>query len=181
MTKPWSDVSCPMWAVASLAAAASLAGAPAQAAPAASTSGEARVNGKSLVVAYAYLFHAPDQWNEKQTNDVALLTTKPIDAAALKNASTLTEALKYAPERIVVEAHPDGKADLSICHIALEGLCYSTPISLPQEWEHASAPNGHLTGHVRIFGGEQTVFQKYKLFYDFTFDAAPVRDFTKRR
>ncbi len=146
------------------------------------TSGEARVDGRPLAVAHAYLFHAPDNWNEKQTNDVAVLTAKPLDTAELKKAATLAEALKQAPERIVVESHPDGKADLAICHPGLDGACYTTTVSLPDEWQHAITANGHLTGHVRILGGhETTVFQKYRIFYDFKFDAAPVRDFTKRR
>ena len=168
--------------VASLLAAAGHLRAATPSVPATSTSGEARVNGKVLPVAHAYLFHAPDNWNEKQTNEVALLTPKALDEAALKRAPTLAEALQQAPERIVVEARPDGKADLSICHAALEGACYSTTVSGEDEWKPQHAAQGHLAGRVRIFGGrEDTVFEKYKLFYEFTFDAAPVRDFAKRR
>lgn len=168
--------------VAGLLAAAGLVRAAAPTGPAPSASGEARVNGQALPVAHAYLFHAPDNWNEKQTNEVALLTPKALDPAALKKAATLSEALEQAPERIVVEARPDGKADLKICHVALEGACYSTTVSGADEWQPRRAAQGHLAGRVRIFGGhEETVFEKYKLFYEFTFDAAPVRDFARRR
>lgn len=37
----------------------------------ASASGEARVNGESIALAHAYLFHAPDNWNEKEINAVS--------------------------------------------------------------------------------------------------------------
>ena len=42
---------------------------------------------------------------------------------------------------------------------------------------------GHVAGSVRTFsGGEEEIFQgDYKLFYEFRFDAAPVRDFDRRK
>jgi hypothetical protein len=153
-------------------------------APAASaTSGEARVNGTPLVVAHAYLFHAPDSFNDAQVNEIAVLTDKPLDEAELKKATTLSKALSLAPERIVVDVGKDGKAEISICHKALEGSCYTTSISAAfGDWKPAASAKGHLAGHVRILSGhEETVFSKYKVFYEFTFDAAPVRDFAKRR
>ena len=147
-----------------------------------STSGGARVDGKPLTVAYAYLFRAPDNWHPEETNDVVVLTPKPLDEAAIRKAVTLVDVLKLAPERIVVESHQAGPADLSICHPAFDGSCYSTTISLPDEWQHAKAENGHLTGRVRIlFGRETTVFGKYQIFYEFTFDAAAAGSFAKRR
>jgi len=36
--------------------------------------GEARVNGKSIALAHAYLMHAPDNWREEEVNAVVLLT-----------------------------------------------------------------------------------------------------------
>ena len=40
----------------------------------------------------------------------------------------------------------------------------------------------HAAGHLRVFGGQAwKVFEKYDLFYDLTFDAAPVADFKSRR
>ena len=60
------------------------------------------MNGQPLAVAYAYLFHAPDNFNPEQINEVALLTAKPLDAAALRQAATLAEALHLAPSRTVV-------------------------------------------------------------------------------
>jgi hypothetical protein len=147
------------------------------------TAGDVRVNGKPLPIAHAYLFHAPDNWEAKQTNSVVILTGQPLDEAKLKAAKTLAQALQAAPQRIVVEVRPENRADLSICHPEFgDGMCYSTTISGPDEWKAEPAAAGHLGGHVRIFAGhEDTVLDKYKLFYDFTFDAAPVADFAQRR
>jgi len=146
-------------------------------------SGEARVDGKPITLAHAYLFHAPDNWSPEKVNGVVLLTPKPVDEAAMKAAATLRDALELAPERVVVEVRDGGaKADLSICHPGFgEGMCYSTGI-LPPEWTAAEAAAGHVAGSVRTFTGEpETVFGKYELFYLFRFDAAPVRDFDRRR
>ena len=161
---------------------AAVAGAAEGAAPA-SASGEARVDGKPLVLAHAYLFHAPDNWSSEKINPVVLITVKPVDGAALAAAKTLGEALDLAPERVAVEVRNGGeKADLSICHPGFgEGMCYSTGI-FPPEWSAAEAPAGHAAGSVKTFTGEEeTVFQKYRLFYKFSYDAAPVRDFDRRR
>ena len=38
------------------------------------TAGKVTVNGKPLGVNHAYLFHAPDNWEEKQVNSVVLIT-----------------------------------------------------------------------------------------------------------
>lgn len=162
-------------------AAPPAAAAGAAAAPAAS--GEARVDGKPLALAHAYLFHAPDPWEAGQVNAVALLTSKPLDEAKLRAAATLQAALDLAPECVVVEVPPaGGKAALRICHAGFgEGKCYSTTIH-PPEWTAAKAAAGHLAGSVKTFTGEEEeVFQKYKLFYAFSFDAPPVRDFDRRR
>ena len=147
------------------------------------TAGKVTVNGKPLGVNHAYLFHAPDNWEEKQINAVVLITAKPLDEAKLKQAKTLVEALQHAPQRIVVEARAGGKADISICHPEFgDGLCYSTSVSGADEWKEEPAVGGHFAGRLRIFGGESwKVFEKYDLFYDLTFDAAPVTDFKSRR
>jgi hypothetical protein len=76
-----------------------------------------------------------------------------------------------------------GQADLRICHPEFgEGRCYSTTISKP-EWTPAEAAEGRVAGSVRTFtGGEEEIFQgDYKLFYEFRFDAVPVRDFDRRK
>lgn len=152
------------------------------AAPAPPASGEARVDGQPMKVAHAYLFHAPDSFNAGQVNPVVLLTPAPVATASLKKAATLVEALRLAPERIVVEVRPDGQAVLSICHPAFGGDCYSTTISGPDEWKPAPATAGRLAGKVRIFGGrEDTILDKYKLFYEFSFDAGQLKDFAQRR
>lgn len=156
-------------------------GAAAPGAPAAS--GEARVDGKPLKLAHAYLFHAPDAWKATQVNAVALLTPKPLDEAKLRAATTLQAAFNLAPERVVVEVPPAGpKAELKICHPGFGAdWCYTTTI-YPPEWSVAKAAAGHLAGSVKTFTGEEEeVFQKHKLFYAFSFDAAPVRDFDRRR
>lgn len=146
--------------------------------------GEARVNGKSIALAHAYLMHAPDNWREEEVNAVVLLTPQPVDEAALRAAATLSEALQVASERVVVEVRATGgQADLSICHPEFgDGMCYSTTIS-PPEWSVAEAAQGHVAGSVRTFTGEEEeIFGgKYKVFYEFRFDAAPVRDFERRR
>ncbi len=152
------------------------------AAPAPPVSGEARVDGQPMKVAHAYLFHAPDSFNAGQVNSVVLLTPGPVATASLQKAATLVEALRLAPQRIVVEARPDGKASLSICHPAFGGDCYSTTVSGPDEWKPAPATAGRLAGQVRIFGGrEDTILDKHKLFYEFSFDAGQVKDFAQRR
>jgi hypothetical protein len=116
------------------------------------------------------------------TASIALLTVEPLDVEALRRAGTLREALMQAPVRVVVEARPDRpSAELSICHPELDGLCYSTSVS-EGDWVPAEAAPGHFAGSVKTFTGkEETVFEKYRLFYEFRFDAAPVRDFERRR
>lgn len=147
------------------------------------TGGKVTVNGKPLGVNHAYLFHAPDNWEEKETNSVVLITAKPLDEAKLKQAKTLRDALQFAPQRVVVEARSGGKADISICHPAFgDDMCYSTSVMGADEWKEEPAAAGHFAGHLRVFGGQAwTVFEKYELFYDLTFDAAPVADFKSRR
>lgn len=147
------------------------------------TAGKVTVNGKPLGVNHAYLFHAPDNWEESQVNAVVLITAQPLDEAKLRQAKTLRDALQFAPERVVVEARPGGKADISICHPAFgDGMCYSTSVSGADEWKEEPAAAGHFAGHLRVFGGEAwKVFEKYDLFYDLTFDAAPIADFKSRR
>ena len=147
------------------------------------TAGKVTVNGKPLDIAHAYLFHAPDAWEETEVNAVVLLTAKPLDEAKLRQAKTLAEALDNAPVRIVVEVRAGDKADLSICHPQFgDGMCYSTTIHGPDEWRAEAAPAKHFGGHVQTFTGEeQTVLGKYKLFYEFTFDALPIADFQRRR
>jgi hypothetical protein len=170
-------------AVALALGGAAVAGA-AQEAGAGSASGEARVNGKSIALAHAYLFHAPDNWNEKEINAVVLITPRPLDEAKLRAATTLVEAIEVADEHVAVEVRATGgQADLRICHPEFgEGRCYSTTISKP-EWSPAEAAAGRVAGSVRTFtGGEEEIFQgDYKLFYEFRFDAAPVRDFERRK
>lgn len=149
-----------------------------------SASGEARVNGRSIALAHAYLFHAPDNWREDEINSVVLLTARPLDEAELRATTSLAEALRLVDESVRVEVRPAGdQADLSICHPAFgEGLCYTTTISKP-EWTPAEAAEGHFAGSVRTFTGrEEEVFQgEFKLFYEFRFDAAPARDFDRRK
>lgn len=147
------------------------------------TAGKVTVNGKPLGVNHAYLFHAPDNWEEKEVNSVVLISAKPLDEAKLRQAKTLVEALQNAPQRVVVEARSGGKADISICHPEFgDGLCYTTSVSGADEWKVEPAAPGHFAGRLRIFGGEAwKVFEKYDLFYDLTFDAAPVTDFKTRR
>lgn len=155
----------------------------AAAAAAPGATGMARVDGKPLALAHSYLFHAPDAWEASQVNAVALLTPKPLDEAKLRAATTLQAALDLAPECVVVEVPPaGGKADLRICHAGFgAGKCYSTTLH-PPEWTATRAAAGHLAGSVKTFTGEEEeVFQKFKLFYAFSFDAAPVRDFDRRR
>ncbi len=180
MHRPFAAVAAAAFAVFVVPGVASLGAA---AANAPSASGEARVDGKSLKLAHAYLLHAPDNWEAKQVNAVALLTPKPLDEAKLRAATTLQAALNLAPERVVVEVPPAGpKAELKICHPGFgKDWCYSTTI-YPPEWSVAKAAAGHLAGSVKTFTGEEEeVFQKHKLFYAFSFDAAPVRDFDRRR
>lgn len=147
------------------------------------TGGKVTVNGKPLGVNHAYLFHAPDNWEEGQVNPVVLISPQPLDTAKLKQAKTLREALQFAPERVVVEARPGGKADISICHPAFgDGMCYTTSVMGADEWKEEPAVAGHFAGRLRVFGGQAwTVFEKYELFYDLTFDAAQVADFSSRR
>ncbi len=147
------------------------------------TAGKVTVNGKPLGVNHAYLFHAPDNWEEGQVNPVVLISPQPLDTAKLKQAKTLREALQFAPERVVVEARPGGKADISICHPAFgDGMCYTTSVMGADEWQEEPAVAGHFAGRLRVFGGQAwKVFEKYDLFYDLTFDAAPVADFKSRR
>ncbi len=147
------------------------------------TGGKVTVNGKPLGVNHAYLFHAPDNWEEKQVNPVVLITAQPLDVAKLQQAKTLRDALQFAPQRVVVEARPGGKADISICHPAFgDGMCYSTSVMGADEWKEEPAAPGHFGGHLRVFGGQAwKVFEKYDLFYDLTFDATPVTDFQSRR
>ena len=147
------------------------------------TGGKVTVNGKPLAVNHAYLFHAPDNWEESEINSVVLISPSPLDEAKLKQARTLRDALQFAPQRVVVEARSGGKADISICHPAFgDGMCYSTTVSGADEWKEEPAAAGHFAGHLRVFGGQAwKVFEKYDLFYDLTFDAAPVADFKSRR
>ena len=147
------------------------------------TAGKVTVDGKPLGVNHAYLFHAPDNWEEGQVNSVVLITAQPLDEAKLKQAKTLRDALQFAPERVVVEGRPGGKADISICHPAFgDGMCYSTSVSGADEWKEEPAVAGHYAGHLRVFGGEPwKVLDKYELFYDLTFDAPLVADFKSRR
>lgn len=156
----------------------------AEKADAGSASGEARVNGKPIALAHAYLFHAPDNWNEKEVNSVVLITPRPLDETKLRAASTLVGAIAVADEHVAIEVRASGgQADLRICHPEFgEGRCYSTTISKP-EWTPAEAAAGHVAGSVRTFTGrEEEIFQgDYRLFYEFRFDAVPVRDFDRRK
>ena len=147
------------------------------------TGGKVTVNGKPLGVNHAYLFHAPDNWEEGQVNAVVLITAKPLDEAKLKQAKTLAEALQHSPQRVVVEARSGGKADISICHPEFgDGMCYSTSVMGADEWKEEPAAAGHFAGRLRVFGGQAwKVFEKYDLYYDLTFDAAPVANFKTRR
>ena len=147
------------------------------------TAGKVTVNGKPLGVNHAYLFHAPDNWEEGEINSVVLISAKPLDEAKLRQAKTLVEALQHAPQRVVVEARSGGNADISICHPEFgDGMCYSTTVSGADEWKEEPAAPGHFAGRLRVFGGQAwKVFEKYDLFYDLTFDAAPVADFKSRR
>ena len=93
------------------------------------------------------------------------------------------EVQDHPPQRVVVEARSGGKADISICHPEFgDGMCYSTTVSGDDEWKVEPAVAGHFAGRLRVFGGQAwKVFEKYDLFYDLTFDAAPVADFKNRR
>jgi len=141
-----------------------------------------RVDGRALALAHAYLFHAPDPWDASKTKAVALLTVAPLDPAAVAKATTLSEVLEMAGESVKVEVGEPGAAvQLSICHDAFgPGKCYSTSV-YPPEWSAGEAAQGHLAGSLKTFTGEpETVFEKFELFYDFRFDAAPARDFERR-
>jgi len=82
----------------------------------------------------------------------------------------------------VVEVRNGGeKADLSICHPGSARGCATRP-DLPAGVVGGRGAAGHAAGSVKTFTGEEeTVFQKYQLFYQFSYDAAPVRDFDRRR
>ena len=61
-------------------------------------------------------------------------------------------------------------------------MCYSTSVMGADEWKEEPAAAGHFAGRLRVFGGQAwKVFEKYDLYYDLTFDAAPVADFKTRR
>lgn len=150
--------------------------------PAAKTAGYASVNGVKLEVAHAYLFHAPDSWEEKERNSVVLLTPAPLDAGKLRAAKTLSEALDLAPQRIVVEIRPDKKVNLAICHDGFgKGKCYTTSI-YPDDWKPGAIDDRHVSGSgiAPFTGEEETVFQKYRLNYSVAFDASWVNDFSAR-
>jgi len=144
-------------------------------------SGEVRVNGQPLALTHAYLLHAPDAFEEKQINAVVLLTPEPLDAAALRAADSLRAVFDLAPRRVVIEfAGTTSDGSLAICHPAFpEGFCYRTTSG---EYSREEAAGGHLAGTVQTFTGEEeTVLEKYLVFYDLRFDAAPARDLTRRR
>jgi hypothetical protein len=149
-----------------------------------SASGEMRVNGRSIALGHAYLFHAPDRWKETEVNAVVLITPQPLDRAKLEASKTLAEAIELAGDHVALEVRAGGgQADLRICHPEFgEGRCYSTTIS-PPEWSPSEAVAGRVAGSVRTFTGrEEEIFQgDYKLFYELRFDAAPVRDFDRRK
>ena len=157
---------------------AAIATAAAEAPP---VSGEVRVNGQPLALTQAYLLHAPDAFEEKQINAVVLLTPEPLDAAALRAAESLRAVLDLAPRRVVIEfAGTTSDGSLAICHPAFpEGFCFRTTSG---ELSREEAAGGHVTGTVQTFTGqEETVLDKYLVFYDLRFDAAPARDLTRRR
>ncbi|HOQ61905.1 MAG TPA: hypothetical protein PKZ08_14865 [Vicinamibacterales bacterium] len=157
---------------------AAIATAAAEAPP---VSGEVRVNGQPLALTQAYLLHAPDAFEEKQINAIVLLTPEPLDAAALRAADSLRAVFDLAPRRVVIEfAGTTSDGSLAICHPAFpEGFCYRTTSG---EYSREEAAGGHLAGTVQTFTGEEeTVLEKYLVFYDLRFDAAPARDLTRRR
>jgi hypothetical protein len=149
-----------------------------------SASGEMRVNGKTIALAHAYLFRAPDAWKSTEVNSVVLITPTPLDVAKLASATTLAEAIALAGDHVAVEVRAaGGQADLRLCHPEFgDGRCYSTTIS-PPEWTPAETAAGRVAGSVRTFTGrEEEIFQgDFKLFYELRFDAAPVRDFDRRK
>ena len=54
------------------------------------TGGKVTVNGKPLGVNHAYLFHAPDNWEEGQVNPVVLISPRPLETAKLKHCLLYT-------------------------------------------------------------------------------------------
>ena len=144
-------------------------------------SGEVRVNGQPLALTQAYLPHAPDAFEEKQINAVVLLTPEPLDAASLRAAESLRAVLDLAPRRVVIEFEgTTSDGSLTICHPAFpEGFCYRTTSG---EYSREEAAGGHVAGSVQTFTGEEeTVLEKYLVFYDLHFYAAPARDLARRR
>jgi hypothetical protein len=171
----------PSAALLAFALAASASAAPA-AAPG-GTLGRATVNGQVLSVSHAYLFHAPDNWDEKKRNAVVVITPAPLDAKRIDAAKTLSDITSTAGQRIVLEIRPDRKVDVSICHDGFgKGMCYSTSV-FETDWKPGALEEKHVSGSgiTTWMGKEETVFEKYKLFYEVAFDAAWAKDFTARR
>ena len=155
----------------------------AAAAPAGKTVAKAVVNGKAITLSHAYLFHAPDNWNEKQQNAVVIVTQTPLDPKRLDAAKTLAAALEGSGQRVQVEIRPDRKADIQICHDGFgDGMCYSTSI-FPEDWKIIALEPKRAAGEgIQPFmGKEETVFEKYRLDYQIAFDAPWVKDFAARR
>ena len=151
--------------------------------PAAKSVAKATVNGQARTFSNAYLFHAPDNWKEEQQNAVVLITPAPIDKKRLDSAKTLQGALEGLGEHLKLEIAPDRKLDISICHDGFgKGMCYSTTI-LPEDWKTIALEPKRAAGEgIKPFmGHEETVFEKYKLYYEIAFDAPWIKDFAARR
>jgi hypothetical protein len=145
--------------------------------------GKATVNGQALTVSHAYLFHAPDNWDEKQRNAIVYLTAAPLDPKKIDAAKTLADVAAIAGQRIVLEIRADRKIDVSICHDGFgKGMCYSTSV-FETDWKPGALDEKHVSGSgiTTWMGKEETVFEKYKLYYEVAFDADWARDFDKRR
>ena len=147
-----------------------------------SASGSVRLDGKVMTLTNGYLLHAPDAFEAARRNAIVLLVPHPLDAAKLAAARTLHEAYELAPQRVAFEIKPEKKVALSICHEGFgDGRCFSTPVA-PFDWKPGVVEEGHVSGSARSFADkEETVLEKFKLYYAFTFDVSGGKSFAARR
>ena len=143
------------------------------------TRGLLRLDGKPIEFHHAYLFRAPDQWEEKQTNAVVVVTPQPIAKAAIDGAKTLADVYALVAPGVVLEIGPDKRAHMTVHHPGFGDLSYSTS---PFTSDFTAFEPGHVAGHIGSFSEEdETIFGKYKIWYGFDFDAAPLQKEFKAR
>ena len=144
--------------------------------------GTLRVDGKVLTLSHAYLFRVPDAFKANQKNAFVLLTPKPLDAAALAAAKTLAAVRALFTEGAQLEIGPDGHGKIWLCHDALgKGNCYQSGFSA-FEVKIESNTAARVAGTARSFGGgEETVLETHKLFFDLRFDRSSSTELAARR